>query len=489
MSQLYAITTVSETPPPPRRGRPLLAWLVILAVVGFILWRSSKEPETDKEKYDLTAATMQGRLFVGLEQLQQRFAPKANNKAVLYAQARQALDQHTYAERLRFIVLAGELMGPVEARKQLHRLNEQFRTRGHEPSSDDAETARLLECLYARRERNPSQFVTLPERDREELSQRLGWFGELALTPEYDGDAAARRAVVAPAVRAAIALPLLGVFMLGLAFLGLILFIVLGVLWFLGRLRGGLTVGSRHGGIYAETFAGYMLFFLGLSVAGHFAVERLQVRHGTLALSGLAALASLTALVWPLLRGLSWRQVREDIGWTMGPRPWQEWLSGVGGYALALSMLPAALILILILTKLRETLGGGADEFAPSNQPGHPIVFSLGGGWWVGLEIFFVASIVAPLVEETMFRGVLYRHLRDATSAWRPALSVLVSALTVSFLFAVIHPQGLMAVPALMTLALAFALLREWRVSLVPAMIAHGLNNAVTTALLLLTLS
>jgi membrane protease YdiL (CAAX protease family) len=71
----------------------------------------------------------------------------------------------------------------------------------------------------------------------------------------------------------------------------------------------------------------------------------------------------------------------------------------------------------------------------------------------------------------------------------RPAASVLISAVAVSFLFAVIHPQGLLAVPMLMALALAFALMREWRDTLLPPMIAHGINNAVATTLLFVLMS
>jgi membrane protease YdiL (CAAX protease family) len=56
----------------------------------------------------------------------------------------------------------------------------------------------------------------------------------------------------------------------------------------------------------------------------------------------------------------------------------------------------------------------------------------------------------------------------------------------VSFCFAVIHPQGFLAVPALMALAVAFTLMREWRGTVLPSMIAHGINNAVATLLLFL---
>ncbi len=61
--------------------------------------------------------------------------------------------------------------------------------------------------------------------------------------------------------------------------------------------------------------------------------------------------------------------------------------------------------------------------------------------------------------------------------------------MAVSFVFAVIHPQGFLAVPLLMSLALAFTLMREWRGTLLPAMIAHGINNAVATAMLFFLMS
>jgi membrane protease YdiL (CAAX protease family) len=85
-----------------------------------------------------------------------------------------------------------------------------------------------------------------------------------------------------------------------------------------------------------------------------------------------------------------------------------------------------------------------------------------------------------------MFRGVLYRHLREASRGWRVGLSVLFSATVVSFIFAVIHPQGLVAVPLLMALAYAFTAVREWRGTLIPGMVAHGITNGVTMTLLLL---
>ncbi|HVS36573.1 MAG TPA: CPBP family intramembrane glutamic endopeptidase, partial [Gemmataceae bacterium] len=63
--------------------------------------------------------------------------------------------------------------------------------------------------------------------------------------------------------------------------------------------------------------------------------------------------------------------------------------------------------------------------------------------------------------------------------------SVTVSALVVSFVFAALHPQGLLAVPMLMALAFGFTAAREWRGSLIPSMTVHGLHNGVLMLLLI----
>jgi membrane protease YdiL (CAAX protease family) len=84
-----------------------------------------------------------------------------------------------------------------------------------------------------------------------------------------------------------------------------------------------------------------------------------------------------------------------------------------------------------------------------------------------------------------MFRGALYRHLRNATERRLGRTgSFLASAAVVSFLFAVIHPQGVLAVPALMGLAVGLTVLREWRGSLLPSMMVHGIHNGLTTFVL-----
>ncbi len=130
------------------------------------------------------------------------------------------------------------------------------------------------------------------------------------------------------------------------------------------------------------------------------------------------------------------------------------------------------------------------DNFTLSNVPAHPITEILARpDPWVRFQVFLLACVMAPVLEELMFRGFLYRHLRELTGDLGRFWSFVISALTVSFVFAVIHPQGVLGIPMLMALAFAFALLREWRGSLVPCMIAHALNNGFALAMSILTMS
>ena len=97
-----------------------------------------------------------------------------------------------------------------------------------------------------------------------------------------------------------------------------------------------------------------------------------------------------------------------------------------------------------------------------------------------------VACVAAPIVEEIAFRGVLYRHLRDATRGHGAFASIVLSTLLNTFVFAIIHPQGLLGVPALMSIATGLTFAREWRGTLVPSMTMHALSNGILMTLLVL---
>jgi membrane protease YdiL (CAAX protease family) len=457
----------------------LLAWLVVAGVVVVILARQAKEPEEARAGLDLLTMQLQARASIGLAELFKRSAPS------IYKQL-QTLDRGTYRQRLGFVVLTGELLGQAQARTQLRKLEALWEERGEQLDPADATLAALLKRLYDEPAQDLPPGQRLSDAEQQQIRRELGWFGELALAPPWGLDTQERQRVLARARLAAIVSLIAACFFVLLIVVGTVVLVLVFLLWQLGKIQGKFRCGSRHAGVYAETFAVYLLVFLGISDVLRRWPQGSLGRWGLL-FSGGAALLSLAALAWPVLRGIPWHQVRHDLGLVLGPRPWLEPLLGLGYYTTAWPLLLIGLLLSFGIKLLRQYLSGPPDPFGPSGDPAHPMVqIVTSQSWLLWLQAFVVAGVIAPLVEETMFRGVLYRHLREATARWGNVGSCAASALAVSLVFAIIHPQGLQGVPILMALAFSFTLAREARGTLVPAVIAHGCNNTAITCLLLL---
>jgi hypothetical protein len=187
-------------PPPPKRGVAWLAWVVIALVVGFeLLWphfRPTPKKDAGDEAARRVLADVQAREIVGMAEF-------VGQRSTFYAEAKKNLDTGPVPDRLRFIVVAGELEGPAEALKQLQQLEERAAKQGVVLSDEQRADVTALEHLYQARKEAPGgpPGAPLTEDDRERLRGDLGWCGELALTPPDDPDRAAREAVVGPAGR------------------------------------------------------------------------------------------------------------------------------------------------------------------------------------------------------------------------------------------------------------------------------------------------
>ena len=466
--------------------------MVILAVAVYTIagHRPSGEPSEGDDLQDtvgLVVVELHGKYLIGAARMTPMSGP------ALYDKFEPMLNVGSLAQRQRFIVLAAELAGPAAARSRLEELDRLIDapTVG-EPLTldpDQATVQRVLHELYPagldeldeEQARVVAAKATISDLDREVVADRLGWFGRLAVSGLSGQDTEVRDGLMASATAVAIAIfsvATVGIGGLVVGFAGLVLAVVM---MFLGRLRSGL--GAARGGhcIYAETFAIWFVLFVGLQDL--IALVPDTGLHMGLFVAGFPL--SLLALAWPVVRGISWGDVRRDIGWTLGARPALEPLIGLGGYLVTLPILGLGMLITLLLMAMQALLAGEADTFAPAGGPVHPIIVYMSGPD-IGpkLLVLVLAAVAAPLVEETMFRGVLYRHLRGATGPLGLALSVILSTLINTALFAAIHPQGWVAAPALMGLACGMTLVREWRGTLIPSMVIHGVSNALVMAML-----
>lgn len=483
----HSSPNASESVDQRRYGYPTVAWVVTGATIALLLYLSAAAEtpeETDStltERWQTQVMEWQGKYLVSASQF-----PTLTGKQ-LFEQA-ESLDTGTIDNRLRFVILAGELVGAEKGAAHLEDLRRRLQNSETLPTATQAALMSTLKRLYEDYESDEFDAPRVTESERNQLISQLGWFGRLALYPADTDDKAERTQVLSEAtgtVPLVIAAILLFFGIGALAFVGCVLFVVLTMTH---RLASRLAPRPRYGGVYMEAFAAWMVLHIVAGVA--VSVVGASRMEWQISLIALSLFISGAAVFWPSLRGLSWRTVREENGIGLFGRSLiREMALGIFAWV---STLPLMFLALLFTAALG--LGAGesetVDPFAPQKAPTHPIVeWVLNAGTFEKVLIVVIACVLAPVFEEIMFRGFLYRHLRENTVGWRLSKSIAFSAGLSSVIFAVIHPQGIVAVPALSTLAAAFCLLREWRGSLVAPMTAHAMNNAVMTCVLFLIMS
>jgi len=101
-----------------------------------------------------------------------------------------------------------------------------------------------------------------------------------------------------------------------------------------------------------------------------------------------------------------------------------------------------------------------------------------GFNWLSFFAVFVVGAIIAPIVEETLFRGLLYQWLRARTS-------ILIAVIASATIFAVAHIIPLLF-PALFVVGLILTLVYEWTRSLWVTITIHFLQNGMAIVLIFL---
>jgi membrane protease YdiL (CAAX protease family) len=246
---------------------------------------------------------------------------------------------------------------------------------------------------------------------------------------------------------------------------GSVLFIIAVIQRRRGRLRSKLVMPAAPGDSLLEAFALYL--------AGLIALPALA-RSLSPGLETAAALYTfpivLLALFWPRIRGAKGKDVRKAIGWHRGEGVMREMGAGIVGYIAGLPLLALALIPVLLLSR------------SAGSVPSHPIVNEISSDPVSLAIVMALACLWAPVVEETFFRGTLFGFLRRR---WHWSVAGVASGL----LFAMMHPQGWMAVPLLGTIGFTLSTIREWRGSIIASMTAHALNNGMVLLLTIFMLT
>lgn len=234
-----------------------------------------------------------------------------------------------------------------------------------------------------------------------------------------------------------------------------------------------LPGGSLPIEIAAVFVAGFLIMRAGITAAAH----ALSPDFANL----LAILLpwSLTALVlfYPIIRGIRFAHARQILGLTAPRGIIREIFAGILGWITAFPLLVLALIVSFIALFIIQLLTN-----APTESNARVLELAAGAKGW-GLVLFLaLLTVWAPLTEELVIRGGLYRQLRTR-------LPVILAVLISAFFFAILHQYPLFLMTPVFTLGCLFALLRQSRTSLIASITAHALNNALVGIILLVMLN
>ncbi|MDF1657067.1 MAG: CPBP family intramembrane metalloprotease [Verrucomicrobiales bacterium] len=459
------MTEQSSPPPLPlsdEADRPAAwwSWPVIILAVFFIGWSvnlfAPKAMEEIKEEQgmidagDLALFKIQSRVIIAAAPLSETDALGSLDELRSYAQN----DALVMA-----LALLEDFLG-IESLKPLETLD-----------SLSAEATPDTKALIEKSIR-----LGLTTEERKNLEGELGWFAELAREVEGKAPPAEKKI----RLHSMIFLVLASLLFVGVA-LGVTVGAVLLILQLraekMRQLKNRFSPTALPRGVMLESFALYLGIMALGDLGGQF------VHPGISYASYIVAV--ILPFLWPFFRGIEWRHFRRSIGWHRGDGVWREIGAGCVGYLKVMAIASIGIAITVILSAIVGSLaaaGEAGEAGAPVGPQTHPIV-----GWiYLGdlrerLLCFFLAAVFAPVFEELFFRGALHRWLRGR-------FGFLASALLTGAIFAALHPQGWLGIPALAAIGVGFSLLRESRDSLIAPMVAHSINNGVLVTMLCIAL-
>lgn len=148
-------------------------------------------------------------------------------------------------------------------------------------------------------------------------------------------------------------------------------------------------------------------------------------------------------------------------------------LNAAIGVGAACILIPVGYILALMTDAVSQRL---FPNLAPANHP-LGIMTATSTSPEIRWALTLTAVVGAPLLEEIFFRGALHGALRRRWGIWP---GILLSATV----FSLLHPQLPLGFLPIALLGAAFAVLYEWRQSLIPGIVAHAVNNSLPLLLL-----
>lgn len=151
---------------------------------------------------------------------------------------------------------------------------------------------------------------------------------------------------------------------------------------------------------------------------------------------------------------------RQTLGWRSGGMVWWHYVAIMAGFF---------------------ALAGVVGNYFPEQE--NELIRILQSSRYAVFLVAFMATVTAPLVEEVVYRGILY-------SAFQRTFGVAIAVVAVTFLFAIVHvPQyypSFSTIFLLTVLSLTLTLVRVRTNNLLPCIILHTIFNGAQSILLIL---
>jgi membrane protease YdiL (CAAX protease family) len=182
-------------------------------------------------------------------------------------------------------------------------------------------------------------------------------------------------------------------------------------------------------------------------------------------LSTILAHAITIAVCWAVVTRLGRRPFWESLGWSWAGRSVWYWVVVSACVILALLIVDQGLVRVL-----PQSEENSFSELLKSSQR-------------VRIAIAVLATFTAPIVEETVYRGVLFASVRRH-------LGLIATVVVITLLFSGVHVLqywgAWVSVAGLTLLSLALTVIRARTKSILPCVVIHTLNNAFFSVLILL---
>lgn len=508
MARVYNGRSVPDPGNPNRRRKFwIAAILLITAVTVSQQWRVNearlpkpvptvepinlKKDEVKPIGAELDAADMTSRLLIKLDHAMRELDPSSGG-AAMYSQS---VDPGANGDLVAAVKLApayADLAGKDAALKALEELNtrlEEERLKDKGKGLDDATITELetdvdlLVRLYT------DGSAKLKAEDADRITKRFGWSGRLALT--FDNHESPERAALlanSSLLLWTLVLLAIGVVLVGIA--GFTFFVVAIVMLATGRMKPRLDRAAPGGSLGVEVLTVFLCGFLGLKIV--MTVLAYMIEHGWLGASlkaDSAVLQTVIALVsqwiilpmvvfYPRLRGDAGWRIKRTLGWHNGSGLLKEVGAGIAGYLACMPLYLVGLLIAAGLIQLEQWIVRHFTDHVPTG-PVNPIGELLSQSWWMAILVVLLATVWAPIVEESVFRGGLFRQLHSR-------MGVVWAALISGTVFAMMHGYSPSLFPPLIILGGWFAMMRWWRGSLVSCITAHALHNGTITVMTLI---